>query len=126
MVHVEVFTGGESGEATIGSRSTDPHSFKGVASHASYRSYAENCTASHGHVLHFRSIDTWLDGVCVSLRGSHSQRTSALCLITRRTAAQRLCGGEQRAAASAVAKLRQPRPHCLLRFVCPRVYTWPI
>ena len=66
MVHVEIWLGGESGEATLGSRSTDPESFKGVAIHQSYKSYAENCTASHGHKLHFRSIDTWLDGVCVS------------------------------------------------------------
>ena len=66
MVHVEVFVGGETGEATIGSRSTDPFSFQGVAHHASYRSYAENCTASHDFRLFFRSIDTWLSGVCVS------------------------------------------------------------
>jgi len=66
LVHVEVFVGGETGEATIGSRSTDPESFKGVVEHASFRSYAERCTASHDHKLFFRSIDTWLDGVCVS------------------------------------------------------------
>ena len=66
LVHVEVFIGGESGEATIGSRSTDPQSFKGVAVHESYRSYAANCTASHSFQLFFRSIDTWLDGICVS------------------------------------------------------------
>ena len=66
MVHVEVFLGGESGEQTIGSRSTDPSSFKGVAYHESYKSYAENCTASHGFKLYFRSIDHWLNGVCVS------------------------------------------------------------
>jgi hypothetical protein len=66
MVHVEVFVGGETGEATIGSRSTDPTSFKGVAHHASYRSYAERCTASHDFQLFFRSIDTWLNGDCVS------------------------------------------------------------
>ena len=66
MVHVEVFVGGASGEATIGSRSTDPHAPKAVALHESYRSYAAHCTASHGFTTYFRSIDTWLDGVCVS------------------------------------------------------------
>ena len=66
MVHVEVFLGGESGEQTIGSRSTDPSSFHGVAYHESYKSYAERCTASHDFKLYFRSIDHWLNGVCVS------------------------------------------------------------
>ena len=66
MVHVEVFLGGKSGEQTIGSRSTDPSSYKGVAYHESYKSYAERCTASHSHKLYFRSIDHWLNGVCVS------------------------------------------------------------
>ena len=66
LVHVEIFVGGETGEATIGSRSTDPESAQAVAHHATYRSYAANCTASHDHKIFFRSIDTWLDGVCVS------------------------------------------------------------
>lgn len=63
LVHVEVFLGGENGEMTIGSRSTDPDSFKGVAMHESFRTYGHAC---HNIRIFYRSIDTWLDGVCVS------------------------------------------------------------
>lgn len=66
MVHVEVFLGGATGEATIGSRCGDVYPFKGVVAFDSYRTYASNNTSSHSHQLHFRSIDTWLDGQCVS------------------------------------------------------------
>eukprot|EP00966_Prymnesium_polylepis_P200872 4654889-Prymnesium_polylepis.1 len=62
----QVFVGGDSGEATIGSR---PNSsvFRGVAEHASFRSYAADAVSSeHSHRLFFRSIDSWLRGVCVS------------------------------------------------------------
>jgi cell wall-associated NlpC family hydrolase len=70
MVHVEVFVGGGSrpaaggaGEGTIGSRYENVE-VAGVGEFDSYRSFGGH--GAHGHRMHFRSIDTWLDGVCVS------------------------------------------------------------
>ena len=69
MVHVEVFVGGDSGEATIGSRPAnklDPAAFQGVAMQESFRSYDATAVSTHSHRLFFRSIEGWLRGVCVS------------------------------------------------------------
>lgn len=67
IVHVEVFLGGESGEATIGSRwaRSDPAAGKvrGVQVHESYKYVSKNYDI---HRFHFRSLDTWLQGVCRS------------------------------------------------------------
>ena len=58
-VHVEIFLGGETGEATIGARFQ-----KGVVSvFPSYKFESKSWTLIRHH---FRSIDTWLDGQCVS------------------------------------------------------------
>jgi len=66
LVHIEVYVGdGPSGEGTIGSRYEGPGvTSPGVAAFESYRSFAGHL--AHGHQLLFRSIDTWLDGICVS------------------------------------------------------------
>jgi len=58
-VHVEVFLGGETGEATIGSRF-----FKGQVSE--FPSYKFTSTTWDCVSVHFCSLDTWLDGECKS------------------------------------------------------------
>lgn len=63
IVHVEVFAGGK--EGTVGSRFEGPGvETPGVALFDSYKSFGGH--GAHGHALLFRSIDTWLDGICVS------------------------------------------------------------
>ena len=63
-MHVEVYVGGgPEGEGTIGSRYEGADAV-GVAFHPTYRSFGGH--GAHGHRFFFRSIDTWLDGVCVS------------------------------------------------------------
>jgi len=66
-VHVEVFIGGESGEATIGSRWSRSNlaegKVRGVQIHDSYRFASKNYEI---HRFIFRSLDTWLHGVCRS------------------------------------------------------------
>lgn len=65
LVHVEIFVGGETGEATIGSRFEGPGvQTPGVYAFDSYKSFGGH--NAHGHQLHFRPIDAWLDGICVS------------------------------------------------------------
>jgi len=58
-VHVEVFLGGETGEATVGSRF-----FKGKVSE--FPSYKFKSTTWDCVRIHFRSLDTWLNGECKS------------------------------------------------------------
>ena len=58
-VHVEIFLGGETGEATIGARF-----FKGSVK--IFDSYKFPCTTWNAYKHHFCSIETWLDGVCES------------------------------------------------------------
>ena len=61
LVHVEVYVGGRSGEATVGSRyEGEEVSEPGVAEFDSYRTFGGH--GAHGHALTFKSIDTWLDG----------------------------------------------------------------
>jgi len=66
LVHVEVYTGGGDGnEGTIGSRYEGAElDTPGVHGFSTYRSF--NGHGAHGHERLFRSIDTWLDGICVS------------------------------------------------------------
>lgn len=64
LVHVEVFLGGE---ATIGSRFEGPGLIKGtpgVYMFDTYKSFTGH--QAHNYKLHFRSIDAWLDGICVN------------------------------------------------------------
>jgi hypothetical protein len=58
-VHVEIFLGGETGEATIGSRY-----HKGCVS--IYPSFKFTSTSWSLVQYHFRSLDTWLNGECRS------------------------------------------------------------
>jgi len=62
LVHVEVFMGGATGEATVGSR-FDPETcaVAGVSRFDSFRSFRGH--GNHSHRVIFRSIDPWLDGV---------------------------------------------------------------
>ena len=59
MVHVEIFTGGETGEQSIGARWQ-----RGVVRY--FDSYHFESKAYHSIVCHYRSIDTWLEGICKS------------------------------------------------------------
>lgn len=73
IVHVEVFIGGETGEATIGSRwsrsNTAEGKVRGVQIHPSYQYSSKNYEIVK---YHFRSLDTWLQGVCKSKTYSDS------------------------------------------------------
>ena len=57
MMHVEVFTGGDTGEQTIGARWK-----RDVVRY--FDSYKFESTTYHSMQYHFKSIETWLDGVC--------------------------------------------------------------
>lgn len=86
LVHVEVFLGGGSaGEATVGSRYEHCET-GGVSVHDSYRSFGGH--GAHNHQVLFRSIDKWLEGVCVS----HCA-TCSWC-EPKRSAKSRLFGAE--------------------------------
>ena len=63
-VHVEIFLGGETGEATIGARF-----LRGKVS--IFDSYKFPCTTWTCEQHHFCSIETWLDGVCESCCPEH-------------------------------------------------------
>lgn len=63
-VHVEIFIGGETGEATIGARLK-----RGVVS--VFPSYKFESSSWELIQYHFRSIDTWLDGKCISHCSEH-------------------------------------------------------
>lgn len=59
MVHVEIFTGGETGEQSIGARWQ-----KGAVKY--FDSFKFSSTSYHSIQFHFRSLETWLDGICRS------------------------------------------------------------
>lgn len=59
MVHVEIYTGGENGEQSIGARWQ-----KGAVKY--FDSYKFTSTSYHSIKFHFRSLETWLDGICKS------------------------------------------------------------
>eukprot|EP00605_Chrysophyceae_sp_TOSAG23-4_P000533 GSChrysophyteH1.ASY1.ANO1.602.1 assembled CDS len=63
-VHVEIFLGGETGEATIGARY-----FRGKVS--IFDSYKFSCNTWSADQHHFCSIETWLDGKCESHCSEH-------------------------------------------------------
>lgn len=65
MVHVEIFIGGETGEATIGARWA-----KDVVK--VFPSYKFVSKAYYDIKHYYRSIDTWLDGICKSFCPEHS------------------------------------------------------
>jgi len=71
MVHVEIFMGGETGEQSIGARWQ-----KGVVQ--LFDSYKFKSTSYHSIQFHYKSIDTWLEGVCRSWCDIHSWKSSTL------------------------------------------------
>jgi hypothetical protein len=64
MVHVEIFTGGPTGEQSIGARWQ-----RGVIQY--FDSYKFVSTSYHSIEFHYRSIDTWLEGICRSWCPTH-------------------------------------------------------
>jgi len=64
MVHVEIFLGGPTGEQTIGARYTN-----GVVSY--FDSYKFNSKTYYDIKFYFRSLDTWLQGICKSACDEH-------------------------------------------------------
>eukprot|EP01038_Epipyxis_sp_PR26KG_P012981 gene12981-17406_t len=64
IVHVEIFLGGETGEESIGSRF-----HQGKVS--IFPSFKFESTTWKLVQYHFRSIDTWLDGICRSFCSEH-------------------------------------------------------
>ena len=64
MVHVEIFLGGPTGEQTIGARWNN-----GVVS--IFDSYKFVSKSYYNIKYHFKSIDTWLQGVCKSFCDIH-------------------------------------------------------
>ena len=69
MVHVEIFTGGETGEQSIGARWQ-----RGVVQY--FDSYKFTSTAYHSIVWHYKSIEPWLEGICKSHCAQHSWSSS--------------------------------------------------
>jgi len=67
IVHVEIFTGGATGEQSIGARWQ-----RGVVQY--FDSFKFTSTAYHSIEFHYRSIDTWLEGVCRSWCPTHEWR----------------------------------------------------
>ena len=73
MVHIEVFLGGKTGEKTIGSRT----SLGQVSYHNSYKFVGRKYNNIQ---YHFKSLDTWLEGICKSWCPDHRWRTSRYAL----------------------------------------------
>ena len=71
MVHVEVFTGGETGEQSIGARWQ-----RGEVKY--FDSYKFKSTSYHSIEYHFKSLDTWLEGICKSHCKEHAWSQSHL------------------------------------------------
>jgi len=67
MVHVEIFVGGETGEATIGARWA-----KGVVKE--FPDYKFTSKSYYDIKFFYRSIDTWLDGILKSHCKEHPWR----------------------------------------------------
>jgi len=78
IVHVEVFIGGETGEATIGSRwaksNPDEGKVRGVQVHPCYKYTSKKYSIQK---FHFRSLDTWLYGSCTSTSYGDALGTAA-------------------------------------------------
>lgn len=73
-VHVEIFLGGETGEATIGSRY-----HRGKVS--IFPSYKFKSTTWDLVQYHFRSLDTWLEGACKSCCPEHAWQSDSLSYV---------------------------------------------
>eukprot|EP00349_Pseudokeronopsis_sp_Brazil_P005581 CAMPEP_0202962266 /NCGR_PEP_ID=MMETSP1396-20130829/6360_1 /ASSEMBLY_ACC=CAM_ASM_000872 /TAXON_ID= /ORGANISM="Pseudokeronopsis sp., Strain Brazil" /LENGTH=276 /DNA_ID=CAMNT_0049682715 /DNA_START=506 /DNA_END=1336 /DNA_ORIENTATION=- len=71
MVHVEIFTGGETGEQSIGARWQ-----RGVVQY--FDSYKFESKAYHSIQFYYRSIDTWLEGICRSFCQDHAWKSTKL------------------------------------------------
>jgi hypothetical protein len=71
MVHVEVFVGGETGEQSIGSRWQ-----RGLIK--TFDSYKFSSTSYHNITYIYKSIDTWLEGICHSHCPDHKWSSSHL------------------------------------------------
>jgi hypothetical protein len=71
IVHVEIWLGGETGESTLGSRY-----FRGCVS--VWPSYKFENNTWKVTKYHFRSIDTWLNGVCKSFCPEHPWNSDLL------------------------------------------------
>jgi len=69
LVHVEIFTGGETGEQSIGARWQ-----RGVVQY--FDSYKFTSTSYHSIQFRYKSLDTWLEGVCKSHCDQHSWSSS--------------------------------------------------
>ena len=67
MVHVEVFVGGETGKQSIGARRKG-----GVVQ--LFDTFRFESNRFYNTVYHFRSLETWLDGVCKSWCPDHEWR----------------------------------------------------
>eukprot|EP00927_Polykrikos_kofoidii_P053939 TRINITY_DN48453_c0_g1_i1.p1 TRINITY_DN48453_c0_g1~~TRINITY_DN48453_c0_g1_i1.p1 ORF type:complete len:688 (-),score=130.94 TRINITY_DN48453_c0_g1_i1:94-2157(-) len=67
ITHVEVFIGGETGKATVGSRwarsNPEEGKVRGVQIHPSYKFVSKLYEIKR---FHFRSLETWLQGTCRS------------------------------------------------------------
>lgn len=80
MHHVEVFTGGETGEETIGSLPHTCWRTYGTCGVQRFKSYKCEETAKWKLKRYwFCSIDTWLQGVCKSHCEEHDWREAAMC-----------------------------------------------
>ena len=74
MVHIEVYLGGEgTPEKSIGSRTN----INEVSYHDSYKFVS---TSYHSIKYHYRSLDTWLDGVCKSWCSQHKWKSTRYCV----------------------------------------------
>lgn len=72
IVHVEIFTGGSTGEATIGSLCWKCWRSGGKDGVQEFSSYRMEETEKWRLVrYHFASIDTWLNGICKSFCPDH-------------------------------------------------------
>jgi len=71
MVHVEIFLGGETGEETVGARDSD-----GVVER--FDTYKFESSNYYDIKYHFRSLDTWLQGVRKSFCSEHEWRDPLL------------------------------------------------
>lgn len=67
MVHIEIFIGGETGEQTIGSRWQEGR----VQQFDSYKFISKRY---YDVVHHYKSLDSWLSGICTSHCPEHSWR----------------------------------------------------
>lgn len=67
MVHVEIYTGGETGQQSIGARW-----FNGVVQY--FDSYQFKSTNYYDIKFHYKSVKTWLEGECKSHCSFHPWR----------------------------------------------------